>query len=581
MHNLKRMFGQRVLPIVYDDSLSYYEMICKMMRTINEIIENNNLLEQYVGSYMPTFNGDWDVTKTYNPLSVVLYEDQLYIAKQEVPVGIAITAGDYWEEIDLPYFESIANLNSLDVLTPDQFEGTDTEKLTQAMTECSNGGTICINREYILDDDWEIDHLSSRQEHYVHILGIGKNAAINLNGHNIVGDQAAGEGYGSNSVGGIFWDNVEFCGDPAQNGFITDRLIRMLFTGCHFYGMDRAFYSHDSFEFNGSTREGIAQSYYFANCYFGCLKTHAFDVYRAFDCHFNNCIFEYDNSSVLVRHRIEGLFITNCLLENIRGNAIQIATTDGCWTAVIRDCYFEDNNISIDLASMNYKTSTIIDGCMVVISNSSYKFIHMPRNLHDPYGYSNTGTAQLIITNNCLYPSPNNNGTNALYFDLFHQDGSTWQYKLDGLIFDGNNFPMTDGNASMEQIYTLNYRPINKAYTKDNAIGFTSLFNSDGSETTAAPANKPIDASGTCYTIRTLKDTETGQDICVEDGVSVDPNTWYDIQGSATAFRIKAKKDGQGHFVVPIATLRERAGSKVISAVLDWKYTLATAPGKN
>ena len=33
---------QKVLPLVYDDSLSYYEVLCKVVEAINSIIEDSN-----------------------------------------------------------------------------------------------------------------------------------------------------------------------------------------------------------------------------------------------------------------------------------------------------------------------------------------------------------------------------------------------------------------------------------------------------------------------------------------------------------------------------------------------------------
>lgn len=43
-----RAFCQKVLPLVYDESLSYMEMVCKVSSKMNELIENNNSLPQYV-----------------------------------------------------------------------------------------------------------------------------------------------------------------------------------------------------------------------------------------------------------------------------------------------------------------------------------------------------------------------------------------------------------------------------------------------------------------------------------------------------------------------------------------------------
>ena len=39
-----RFWCMKVLPLVYDDSLSYYEVLCKVVKYINEIIENEKVL---------------------------------------------------------------------------------------------------------------------------------------------------------------------------------------------------------------------------------------------------------------------------------------------------------------------------------------------------------------------------------------------------------------------------------------------------------------------------------------------------------------------------------------------------------
>lgn len=48
-----KFWCQKVLPLVYDDSLSYYEVLCKVVDYINDLIKNNNeiadILEIYDG----------------------------------------------------------------------------------------------------------------------------------------------------------------------------------------------------------------------------------------------------------------------------------------------------------------------------------------------------------------------------------------------------------------------------------------------------------------------------------------------------------------------------------------------------
>lgn len=43
-----RFWCQKVLPLVYDNSLSYYEVLCKVGHKLNEVIDflNNYLLEE-------------------------------------------------------------------------------------------------------------------------------------------------------------------------------------------------------------------------------------------------------------------------------------------------------------------------------------------------------------------------------------------------------------------------------------------------------------------------------------------------------------------------------------------------------
>lgn len=54
-----RAFCQKVLPLVYDESLSYMELVCKLSSKMNEVIENNNNLPLYVKELIKeTVNSD-------------------------------------------------------------------------------------------------------------------------------------------------------------------------------------------------------------------------------------------------------------------------------------------------------------------------------------------------------------------------------------------------------------------------------------------------------------------------------------------------------------------------------------------
>ena len=58
METLKpfRFWCQKVLPLVYDDSLSYYELLCKVVNYLNETIEQTNDLTENVDELTQAFN---------------------------------------------------------------------------------------------------------------------------------------------------------------------------------------------------------------------------------------------------------------------------------------------------------------------------------------------------------------------------------------------------------------------------------------------------------------------------------------------------------------------------------------------
>lgn len=54
-------------------------------------------VREYIGArYVPILMGEWDNTRTYEPLSIVMYQGNSYTSRQFVPVGTAITNNDFW-----------------------------------------------------------------------------------------------------------------------------------------------------------------------------------------------------------------------------------------------------------------------------------------------------------------------------------------------------------------------------------------------------------------------------------------------------------------------------------------------------
>jgi len=50
MFGIRRLhfYCQKVLPLVYDESLSYYEVLCKIKHKLNELIDSQNLQDEEI-----------------------------------------------------------------------------------------------------------------------------------------------------------------------------------------------------------------------------------------------------------------------------------------------------------------------------------------------------------------------------------------------------------------------------------------------------------------------------------------------------------------------------------------------------
>lgn len=51
-----RYWVQKVLPLVYDDSLSYYELLDRVVYKLNEVVASNDELVDYVGPFADRVN---------------------------------------------------------------------------------------------------------------------------------------------------------------------------------------------------------------------------------------------------------------------------------------------------------------------------------------------------------------------------------------------------------------------------------------------------------------------------------------------------------------------------------------------
>lgn len=59
-------------------------------------------MTDYTGlRYTPIYDGEWEDTKAYDNLSIVVSENQMYMSKQPVPAGTVLTNQTYWANVPL------------------------------------------------------------------------------------------------------------------------------------------------------------------------------------------------------------------------------------------------------------------------------------------------------------------------------------------------------------------------------------------------------------------------------------------------------------------------------------------------
>lgn len=88
---LDKLF-RSVIPVAYDDSISYYEMVSKVIEVMQQCIETSSI------SYADPIQ--WDITKQYPRNTVVVtVNGDGYLSTQPVPIGIDIDNEDYWTKI--------------------------------------------------------------------------------------------------------------------------------------------------------------------------------------------------------------------------------------------------------------------------------------------------------------------------------------------------------------------------------------------------------------------------------------------------------------------------------------------------
>ena len=93
-----RFWCQKVLPSVYDDSLSYYELLCKVVAILNEVIDNMTAVEENTDAILVAFEQLQDYVNNY-------FADANMSELVNAALDEMATSGEL-ENLVKPYFDS-------------------------------------------------------------------------------------------------------------------------------------------------------------------------------------------------------------------------------------------------------------------------------------------------------------------------------------------------------------------------------------------------------------------------------------------------------------------------------------------
>jgi len=90
-----KFWCQKVLPLVYEDSLSYYEILCKCVKYINDLIDNNKIIADELESLEKELK---IVQKWIDDFDTTFIEKvvQEYLVKSVQTVTFGISSGGYF-----------------------------------------------------------------------------------------------------------------------------------------------------------------------------------------------------------------------------------------------------------------------------------------------------------------------------------------------------------------------------------------------------------------------------------------------------------------------------------------------------
>lgn len=506
----------KVLPAVYDDSLSYYELLCKVVAqlntTINAVNNNGDAVTELQQKYTEFTN---NITEQQNNFENSITEQQNNYEQQmtELYNELKSYVDNYFTNLDVQNeinnkldamvqdgtFENILNNtifpeiqaqlnNQKYFVTPEDFgakgDGVtdDSEAINNAIQSLENGGTIYFQPK---------------------TYAVGNSILINKRAITLLGSFST-----LHSTGTILkalnttTDPLIFVNSP------TIKIIGGSLKNIALYGSDERYtqtnsvnriglsiknvaeFHLENVNINGFYNEGLKADQWWDSCVYnlqltacGNLQYNKYAMYLTStndstnSIKFTSCHFEFNNLFIHIDNLASHIHFNECKFEkgNFEGDAPHLILIDeGVYTIIFNNCFFAQNTDTNPVFSIknNY---TIITSCafQAGVLDKGYWINHNGNG-------NNTGNGLILSNNNFYSCSP----TNAIVV----QNNAIIQGNIISLPSTSNNNILINQNALVvNNIFKINgntntvikfAKPTfgKSSFKNNDCSGFTNLF---------------------------------------------------------------------------------------------------------
>ena len=264
-------YCHKILPLVYDDSLSYYEVLAKVTKKLNETIDEMN---NFTTINQLTWGGTWSGANNYGKWVIVTDPVSLngYVSLQFVPAGIMLDNTEYWGlvfEYDKLYGDFIRRMDSIEQDTQEMIDNAEEQfnALVEQAEEDVNSVSIRISsveqEQAVLDA--RMDEFTTLAEGST--TGDAELADIRV-GYDGTTYTSAGDAV--RAQGNTFSDEIDMLNETVFEVAVLD--WSSIGNTSYPYGFRTGFYTY-----NGAGDGGVAAS---SSHYLRSIKKVGFDKYK-------------------------------------------------------------------------------------------------------------------------------------------------------------------------------------------------------------------------------------------------------------------------------------------------------------